>query len=121
MNYAAIGSIIGHEITHGFDKKGHQFDKNGHISDWWQKETEEKFLLKAQCVIDKYGNYTIEGAGVNVREILHLKYLKVVQLYTQHWLDAKLKISDDEEKTFPFLEFFIDFNKIPLSYIFDRY
>ena len=70
MNYAAIGHIIGHEITHGFDEKGHQFDKDGNMNDWWEKETKKKFLSKAQCVINQYGNYTIEGAGVKVREIL---------------------------------------------------
>lgn len=58
MNYAAIGQIIGHEITHGFDDRGRQFDLDGNLADWWKAETRNQFLEKAQCIIDQYGNYT---------------------------------------------------------------
>ncbi|XP_031621713.1 neprilysin-2-like [Contarinia nasturtii] len=58
MNYAGIGSIIGHEITHGFDDQGRQFDLDGNLRVWWDEETNKKFLEKAQCIIEQYGNYT---------------------------------------------------------------
>ena len=58
MNYGAIGSIIGHEITHGFDDQGKQFNENGNLVDWWEKPTTEAYLEKAQCMIDQYGNFT---------------------------------------------------------------
>jgi len=68
LNYGAIGFVIGHEITHGFDDQGRQFDKNGNLVDWWAKDTEAKFLKKAQCIIDQYGNYTAKEVGINVRK-----------------------------------------------------
>lgn len=66
LNYGAIGFVIGHEITHGFDDQGRQFDKNGNLVDWWAKSTEEKFLKKAQCIIEQYGNYTAKEVNLNV-------------------------------------------------------
>ena len=42
MNYGAIGWVIGHEITHGFDDQGKQFDQDGNLVDWWQKETTDR-------------------------------------------------------------------------------
>lgn len=57
MNYASIGSIIGHEITHGFDDQGRQYDFDGNLVDWWDAQTEQQFLEKVQCIIDQYGNY----------------------------------------------------------------
>lgn len=58
MNYAAIGSIIGHEITHGFDDRGRQFDSEGNLVGWWDDETKSAYLEKARCIIEQYGNYT---------------------------------------------------------------
>ena len=70
MNYGAIGQVIGHEITHGFDDRGRQFDKNGNLIDWWKPDTKKKFLLKDQCVIQQYGNFTVEEVGLKVSETL---------------------------------------------------
>jgi len=58
MNYGAIGVVIGHEITHGFDDEGRQSDKNGNTNSWWTNETLSKYLDRAQCFIEQYGNYT---------------------------------------------------------------
>lgn len=58
MNYASIGSIIGHEITHGFDDEGRQYDLDGNLFNWWNPETERQFLNKAKCIIEQYSNYT---------------------------------------------------------------
>ena len=58
MNYGAIGFVIGHEITHGFDDQGRLFDGDGNLADWWQDDTESKYLEKSQCIIEQYGNYT---------------------------------------------------------------
>ncbi|XP_058453866.1 neprilysin-2-like [Malaya genurostris] len=58
LNYGAIGFVIGHEITHGFDDKGRQFNKNGNLFDWWQSSTKKAYLEKAQCINEQYGNYT---------------------------------------------------------------
>jgi len=59
LNYGAIGMVIGHEITHGFDDQGRQYDGSGSASPWWSQETIEAFSVQAQCFIDQYGNYTV--------------------------------------------------------------
>lgn len=59
LNFGAIGSIIGHEITHGFDDKGSQRDMYGKIFDWWTVDTKRRFQEKTQCFVDQYNNYKI--------------------------------------------------------------
>lgn len=66
MNYAAIGSVVGHEITHGFDDLGRQFDADGNLVEWWDESTREQFLVKAQCIIEQYGNYTEPRTNLKV-------------------------------------------------------
>ncbi|XP_017847714.1 neprilysin-2 isoform X2 [Drosophila busckii] len=69
MNYGAIGYVIGHEITHGFDDQGRQFDVKGNLRDWWAPDTQKAYLAKAQCIIDQYGNYTERTTGLNLNGI----------------------------------------------------
>ena len=66
LNFGAIGTFIGHEMTHGFDDQGCQFDLNGNLVDWWNKETKERYLHKAECIIGQYGNYTEPTTGLKV-------------------------------------------------------
>lgn len=68
LNYGAIGFVIGHEITHGFDDQGRQFDLNGNLVDWWKAETKSSYLDKAKCIIHQYGNYTEPTTGLKVRQ-----------------------------------------------------
>ncbi|XP_023343223.1 neprilysin-2 isoform X2 [Eurytemora carolleeae] len=63
MNYGAIGMVVGHEITHGFDDQGSQKDGDGNLVNWWEPETKKKYLKRAQCIIDQYGNYTVNVGG----------------------------------------------------------
>lgn len=67
MNYASIGSIFGHEITHGFDDEGRQYDLNGNLFNWWNPGTERQFLKKAQCIIEQYSNYTDLKTNLTVK------------------------------------------------------
>ncbi|CAH2034230.1 unnamed protein product, partial [Iphiclides podalirius] len=69
MNYGAIGFVIGHEITHGFDDQGRQFDKNGNLIDWWEAETMQKYLQKAKCIIDQYSNYTVKEVAMKLNGV----------------------------------------------------
>ncbi|CAL1682614.1 unnamed protein product [Lasius platythorax] len=69
MNYGAIGFVIGHEITHGFDDQGRQFNKEGNLVDWWEPETKEHYLRRAECIIYQYGNYTVKDVGMNLNGI----------------------------------------------------
>ena len=59
LNFGAIGMVIGHEITHGFDDQGRQYDGTGNASPWWSDSTIQNFAVEAQCFIDQYGNYTV--------------------------------------------------------------
>ncbi|XP_015787620.1 neprilysin-2 isoform X2 [Tetranychus urticae] len=69
LNYGGIGYIIGHEITHGFDDRGRQFDKNGNNRNWWEPETEKNFASRVRCIIEQYGNYTVDEVKEKVNGI----------------------------------------------------
>ncbi|KAG7524186.1 phosphate-regulating neutral endopeptidase [Solea senegalensis] len=67
LSYGAIGVIVGHELTHGFDNNGRKFDKNGNLHQWWSDSSVTAFTEKTQCMIDQYNDYHWEEAGLNVR------------------------------------------------------
>ncbi len=56
-NYGAIGSVIGHEISHSFDDQGAQFDSKGRLRDWWTKEDGEHFQKAAAALVAQYNAY----------------------------------------------------------------
>ncbi|WP_051885439.1 M13 family metallopeptidase [Lysobacter antibioticus] len=60
VNYGAIGVVIGHEISHGFDDQGAQFDAKGRLSNWWTPADGKQFAAKGQCVVDQFEGYFIE-------------------------------------------------------------
>jgi endothelin-converting enzyme/putative endopeptidase len=66
MNYGAIGAVMGHELTHGFDDQGRKFDAAGRKRPWWTPEVSKRFEERAQCVDAQFDGYrTSEGAPVN--------------------------------------------------------
>jgi len=71
VNYGAIGAVIGHELTHGFDDQGRQFDPQGNLNDWWSAGDAKSFEKRAQCLIDEYGSFDI-GGGVHMNGKLTL-------------------------------------------------
>lgn len=58
VNYGAVGSVMGHEMTHGFDDQGRQFDADGNLRDWWTPEDAKEFEKRAECFIKEYSAYT---------------------------------------------------------------
>ncbi|XP_066145515.1 endothelin-converting enzyme homolog [Euwallacea fornicatus] len=60
LNYGSIGSILGHELTHGFDNAGRKHDKYGNYVQWWSNKTIETFENLTHCFVKQYDNYTIE-------------------------------------------------------------
>jgi len=60
VNYGAIGVVIGHEISHGFDDQGAQFDAQGRLKNWWTDTDLKKFQERGQCVVKQYEGYFIE-------------------------------------------------------------
>ena len=59
FNYGAIGVVIGHEMTHGFDDQGRQFDKEGNLSDWWAPGDGDKFKEKTQVLVDHFNKIEV--------------------------------------------------------------
>ena len=60
VNYGAIGVVIGHEISHGFDDEGSQYDAQGRLANWWSDEDLKRFRERGQCVVDQFEGYFIE-------------------------------------------------------------
>jgi endothelin-converting enzyme/putative endopeptidase len=58
VNYGAIGAVIAHELTHGFDDQGRQYDAKGNLADWWTAEDGKEFEKRSQCFVDQYAAYT---------------------------------------------------------------
>ena len=54
VNYGAIGAVIGHEMTHGFDDQGRQYDAKGNLTDWWTPADATAFKARAQCIVDEF-------------------------------------------------------------------
>jgi putative endopeptidase len=68
VNYGAIGVVIGHEITHGYDDQGRKYDADGNLNDWWTEADAKAFEARAQKLVDQYGNYeALPGLKVNGR------------------------------------------------------
>ena len=66
VNYGAIGMVIGHELTHGFDDEGRKFDGKGNLVSWWTPATDAEFEKRAQCVVDQFNRYeVIDGQKIN--------------------------------------------------------
>lgn len=64
-DYGAIGAVIGHEITHGFDDSGRKFDQDGNMNDWWTDEDKVRFESKARLVCEQYGALELFGVRLN--------------------------------------------------------
>lgn len=60
VNYGAIGVVISHEMTHGFDDQGRLFDKDGNMNNWWTDEDAEAFKAKAQGLVDQFNQIEIQ-------------------------------------------------------------
>ena len=66
VNYGAIGVVIGHEITHGFDDQGRRYDAKGNLKDWWTSDDEKEFKKRADAVVKAYSaQEVLPGKYVN--------------------------------------------------------
>jgi predicted metalloendopeptidase len=68
INYGAVGAVIGHEMTHGFDDQGRKFDGAGNLRDWWTPADAAEFEKRATCVANEYSGFTaVEDVKLNGR------------------------------------------------------
>lgn len=61
VSYGAFGSVAGHELSHAFDSTGRHYDETGNLTEWWTEATIEAFQKRADCFVEQYGNFTVEG------------------------------------------------------------
>ncbi|HET6724939.1 MAG TPA: M13 family metallopeptidase [Gammaproteobacteria bacterium] len=61
INYGAVGAVMGHEISHGFDDEGSQYDGHGNLRDWWTAGDLKRFKANARCIADRFSTYTVAG------------------------------------------------------------
>lgn len=82
MNFAGIGSVIGHEYFHSYDNSGRLFGKNGALDNWWSTESTQAYLVRTQCIIDYYNQlhsdsgYSLNGMttlGEDIADIAGLR------------------------------------------------
>ncbi len=59
VNYGAVGFVVGHELTHGFDDEGRKYDARGNLTDWWSKPVGQEFEKRAECVARQYDAYPV--------------------------------------------------------------
>ncbi|MEP6937814.1 MAG: M13 family metallopeptidase [Chthoniobacterales bacterium] len=66
VNYGAIGAVIGHEMTHGFDDEGRQYDATGNLRDWWTPQSAQKFNERSKGIVAQYAAYEpLPGLHIN--------------------------------------------------------
>src|SRR5216684_2304851 len=112
VNYGAIGVVIGHEISHGFDDEGAQFDYQGRLRNWWSDTDLKDFRGRGACVADQFDHYFIEdGVHHNGKLVLgesigDLGGAKIAYLAYQKSLEGKARPADIDGFT-PEQQFFI--------------
>jgi putative endopeptidase len=112
VNYGAIGVVIGHEISHGFDDEGAQFDYQGRLRNWWTDADLKDFQARGACVADQFDHYFIEeGVHHNGRLVLgesigDLGGAKIAYLAYQKSFEGKPRPADIDGFT-PEQQFFI--------------
>jgi endothelin-converting enzyme/putative endopeptidase len=95
VNFGAMGMVVGHEITHGFDDEGRKFDEKGNLTDWWTDGSAKKFVEKTQCVVKQFSDsVAIEDVHVNGELTLgentaDLGGLKLAFAALQEWQKSK--------------------------------
>lgn len=101
INYGAIGVVIGHEITHGFDDEGRNYDKDGNICEWWTEEDSRRFTERAQTLVNRFnsfiaidtmhanGSFTL---GENIADLGGLNIAYTAFSKTEQWKDQSVKL-----------------------------
>lgn len=65
LNYGAIGAVIGHEMSHGFDDQGRKFDLHGNLRDWWTEADAKNYTDRATCVEKQFSSFRVEEVGLS--------------------------------------------------------
>jgi putative endopeptidase len=120
VNFGAIGIVIGHELTHGFDDQGRKFDPQGNLRDWWTEQDGKEFEKRASCVADEYSNFVaVDDLKLNGRLTLgentadnggaRIAYMALENLIAQ---DKTGKAAQPIDGYTPEQRFFLGFGRI---------
>lgn len=116
VNYGAMGAVIGHELTHGFDDQGCQYDAEGNLRNWWTEKDKSLFDQRAQKLVDQFNHYmpidslTINGKLTLGENIADLGGLTIAYAALQKTLALKPKVKIDGFT--PEQRFFINFAQV---------
>ncbi len=122
VNYGAVGAIIGHELTHGFDDEGRQFDGKGNLEDWWTPADGKQFTQRADCVVKEYDGFIgvddlhVNGKltlGENIADLggLKLAFLAYLDRAQKDGVDLEKKGSAEYGGLNPEQQFFVSFGQ----------
>lgn len=95
VNFGAMGMVVGHEITHGFDDEGRQFDADGSLKDWWTPASGQSFVKRAECVKKQFDGYTaveelkVKGDLTLGENVADLGGLKLAHAAMSRWTSKK--------------------------------
>jgi endothelin-converting enzyme/putative endopeptidase len=103
VNYGHIGSVEGHELTHGFDDEGAKFDGNGNLKNWWTPEDKKQFEARTACIDNEYSSFiAVDTLHVNGKLTLgentadnggiRLAYMAMEAYASQHHIDLTKKM-----------------------------
>ena len=122
VNYGSVGSIIGHELTHGFDDEGRQFDGKGNFEDWWSAADSKQFTERADCVVNEFNGFVavddlhVNGKltlGENLADLggLKLAFLAYLDRAQKAGVDLNQKGSAEYGGLTPDQQFFVAFGQ----------
>jgi putative endopeptidase len=122
VNYGSVGSVIGHELTHGFDDEGRQFDGKGNFEDWWSAADSKQFTERADCVVNEFNGFVavddlhVNGKltlGENLADLggLKLAFLAYLDRAQKAGVDLKQKGSPEYGGLTPDQQFFVAFGQ----------
>ncbi|HSP79958.1 MAG TPA: M13 family metallopeptidase, partial [Myxococcaceae bacterium] len=93
VNFGAMGMVVGHEVTHGFDDEGRQYDADGNLRVWWTEASDQAFRERVACVKEQYDGYTavdelkVNGALTLGENVADLGGLKLAHSAMEAWLE----------------------------------
>ncbi|HLN98698.1 MAG TPA: M13 family metallopeptidase [Pyrinomonadaceae bacterium] len=118
LNYGAIGAVIGHEMSHGFDDQGRKFDFQGNLKDWWTEADAKNYMERANCVEQQFSSFRVEEVGMNQNgklvlgeSIGDLGGLKIAWLAFQKSMQGKPRPADIDGFT-PEQRFFLGWAQV---------
>jgi len=114
LNYGGIGSVIGHEMTHGFDDQGSRYDPAGNLANWWSDADLKAFKERAGCIVNQFNGFEVEkglnmnGSLVQGESIADLGGLVVAYAAFQKAMEGKPRPANIDGFT-PEQRFFLGF------------